>query len=82
MTPIMTSDPTYLPRALLQVRFIHVGPSRPWRAAEDDLNLVRATIVEQLDGRAFVRREYFAVDFYCDDATADTEWIVHGNLIT
>jgi len=49
---------------------------------EDDLDPVRGTVIEQLDARAFVGGEHFAVDLDCNDTTTDSERIVHGNLIT
>src|SRR6476659_10687740 len=55
--------------------------SRIARTTEDDLNLVRGTVIEQLDGRVFIVREHFAVDLDCNDAAIDAERIVHGNLI-
>src|SRR5436305_5109601 len=52
------------------------------RAAEDNLNFVRGTVIEQLDGRVFVGGEHFAVDLDCNNTAIDSERIVHGDLIT
>src|SRR3954451_2644168 len=56
--------------------------SRLAGATEHDLNLVRGTVIEQLDRRAFVGGEHLAVNLDCNNTATDSERIINSDLIT